>query len=268
MKENELVSIIIPTFNRPEFVIKAVESALNQSHQNIEVIVIDDASPNDIEPLLIQDGRIKVLRNLKNSGPCYSRNKGLEVAKGKYVNFLDDDDILYPEKIKKQLSVFNNSDIPNLGMVTCHAVDRRFGTEIFRYNKVKGNIYNKMIYRYTVHGTETMLFKTELVREIGGFDENLESSQEYDLLIRFTEKYNVDYVDEILTEEFESSDQISINFDKKINGAKYLYSKHNNRFKAIGKLFYLKMQLKLKVLILRFYIGKYFGVKAFNLLSR
>ncbi|MFA5668010.1 MAG: glycosyltransferase family A protein [Balneolaceae bacterium] len=268
IKENPLVTVIIPTYNRPELVQRAVKSVQEQTYSNIEIIVIDDASEKDIFNSLEGYENIRVLRNEVNKGGCFSRNRGIKEARGEYINFLDDDDILYPEKIEKQISCFQNSSDSDLGMVTAHALDKRSGVEQKKYNRVEGNIYKDLLSSYAVSGIETMLFKKSALERINGFDEQIASSQEYDLLIRFAEYYTVDYVDEILSQEFRSINQISLNFDKKKSGAKYLYKKHKNRFKSQGLYFWLKMKLKFNFLYVRFFVGKHFGEKAYRLLMR
>lgn len=266
MKDKPLISVIIPSYNRPALLSRAVESVIGQDYPNVEIIVVDDASEKDISSALERYPQVKLIENSENKGPCYSRNKGLENANGYYVNFLDDDDILLPGKLEKQVACFERSEDKKLGMVTCHSKDERSGRQKIKYNRVRGNIYKQLLERYAVSGTETLLFKIEAVKKVAGFDEELESSQEYDLLIRLAEDYTIDYVDEILTREFRSSNQISVNFEKKISGARYLYLKHDYRFKEMGFLFWLKLQLKLQFLLFRFRVGKVFGEKAYRFL--
>ncbi|MDZ7808721.1 MAG: glycosyltransferase family 2 protein [Gracilimonas sp.] len=268
MESNPLVSVVIPTYNRPDLLVRAVDSVQNQSYSNIEIIVVDDASK--IEPGKVLSGYkgLYFFRNSVNMGACYSRNIGLSKAKGDFINFLDDDDVLCPEKIEKQVDLFLTSKDDCLGMVTCHSKDERSGKTKIKYNRVKGDIYRKLLDRYTVSGTETLLIMTEAVKNAGGFDEQLQSSHEYDLLIRLAKNYTIDFVDEVLTREYRSVNQISTNFDKKIQGARYLYSKHDHRFKEIGYGFWLKKKLKLQILLIRFYIGKMFGENVYRMLLR
>lgn len=261
-----LVTVVIPTYNRPDLVLRAVESVLNQSYPNIEIIVVDDASDQNAESLLKKFDKVKYFKNRTNKGPCFSRNVGLKEASGEYINFLDDDDLIFETKIEKQIALFRNTSDEKLGMVTSHAIDKRSGKTYKKLNKVKGDIYQKLLRSYTVSGTETMLFKISYLKEIGGFDEKLLSSQEYDLLIRFCHRYTVDYVDEILSEENRSYGQISVNFEKKIKGARRLYKKHSWRFKEESILFWMIMQIKLYLLLFRFYAGKILGEKAYRIL--
>lgn len=266
LKTEPLVSIIIPTYNRPDFLKKAIESAKAQSYQQIEIIIVDDASDINVADQINESENITFLRNKENRGGGYSRNRGLKNARGQYINFLDDDDILYKDKITKQLKVFKNSSDPNLGMVTCHALDKRSGAELIKYNRVRGDVYRKVLSSYAVFGTETMLFKRSCLMEINGFDEALESSQEYDVMIRFAEKHTVDYVDEVLTEKYRSRDQISMDFNKKFNGARHLFVKHSYRFWDQGVVFWMVAMLKYLILYARFGIGKLFGEKIYRIL--
>jgi len=266
--KSPLVSIVIPTYNRPGPLVRAVESALRQSHKNIEIIVVDDGSALNLTSFEKKYPTVQFLKNDTNRGACFSRNRGLKLANGDYVNFLDDDDELFPEKIKLQIKKFHTSEIPNLGMVTCHLSDCRSGKKKVVRNKIRGNVYKKMLTGFAVAGTEAMLFKTSVFDEIEGFDESLESSQEYDLFIRASEKFSIDYVDKVLTRKNRSKDQISLNFDKKIQGARRLFQKYDSRYRDIGFLFQIKMRLKLYGLICRFYIGKWFGERVYRFTIR
>jgi len=259
-----LASIVIPTYNRPEHLERAIDSALKQTYENVEIIVVDDGSELNLKPFENKYPSVRFLKNKTNRGACYSRNRGLKASNGEYINFLDDDDELYPNKIKLQVQKFQSSPVKNLGFVTAHVLDKRSGKEIIKKNITAGSMYRQLLSGYAISGIETLLIKKECLLEIGGFDENLQSSQEYDLLIRLSENYGVDYVDEILSRENRSLDQISLNFDKKMSGAKYLFRKHDSRYREIGFLFWLKMRLKRYGLFGRYLIGKYLGEDAYR----
>lgn len=126
LKNEPLVSIILPTYGRPEFLIEAISSCLSQSHSRVEVIVVDD---NGIDSVMhhetkiivqgIKDDRIKYIYSDKNLGGSGARNLGLSNALGEFITFLDDDDIYYPNKIKKQLQIFDSE--PHLDICICGA---------------------------------------------------------------------------------------------------------------------------------------------------
>ncbi len=113
MNHNLFFSIIIPTFNRSAFILKSVESALNQEYKNFEIIVVNDGSTDQtIETLkTISDARFRVI-NIKNSERAAARNRGVEEAKGDYISFLDSDDIYYPNYLSNANKSLNIQGAP------------------------------------------------------------------------------------------------------------------------------------------------------------
>ncbi len=113
---NKLVSVVIPTYKRSSMLIRTIESVLNQSYDNIEIIVVDDNNDDnyrkDTENKLIKyisNPKIKYIKHERNLGGCEARNTGLKEAKGEYICFLDDDDIIYKDKIEKQVEFLENN---------------------------------------------------------------------------------------------------------------------------------------------------------------
>ncbi len=102
----DLVSIITPTYNCAKFIGATIESVLNQTYQNFEMIIVDDASKDNTEKVVksFKDKRIKYIRLSKNSGPAVARNRAMEEARGKYMAFLDSDDLWKREKLEKQIN--------------------------------------------------------------------------------------------------------------------------------------------------------------------
>lgn len=120
---NDLVSVIIPTYNRSQFVTQAIESVLCQTYPNIELIVVNDGSTDDTEEKLQPYMDRLTYISKKNGGISSAVNAGLRVAKGSYIARLDDDDLFMPEKTEKQLEVFEEN--PDVGLVTsgCFVID-------------------------------------------------------------------------------------------------------------------------------------------------
>jgi len=112
---NELVSIITPSYKSKRFISETIESVLSQTYQNWEMIIVDDVSPDNsneiIEEYCKKDGRIKLIKLEKNSGPAAARNRAIEGAKGRYKAFLDADDFWKPEKLEKQLLFMDENDL-------------------------------------------------------------------------------------------------------------------------------------------------------------
>ena len=106
------VTIMIPTYNQAKYISKAIESALSIDYSNIEVIVSDDCSSDNTDEIVksIKDDRIFYLKNKKNSGAAVSRNKALKMAKGKWIAFLDSDDLWKKDKLEKQIKFMKNNN--------------------------------------------------------------------------------------------------------------------------------------------------------------
>lgn len=106
-KSGELVSIIMPAYNCADFIGNAIESVIAQTYQNWELIIIDDCSTDNtlqiIKNYLRKDSRIKYYKLSRNSGAAVARNKAIDMANGKYMAFLDSDDVWFPEKLTKQI---------------------------------------------------------------------------------------------------------------------------------------------------------------------
>ena len=104
---NDLVSIIMPSYNTANYIEASIESVRHQTYENWELIIVDDCSTDDTDEVVrpfLTDGRIHYLKNEQNSGAAISRNRALREAKGKWIAFLDSDDLWLPEKLEKQVS--------------------------------------------------------------------------------------------------------------------------------------------------------------------
>lgn len=111
---NNLISIITPSYNSKRFIKETIDSVLSQTYQNWEMIIVDDCSDdnsvNYIRNLIKNDSRIKLITLEKNLGAAEARNKALEVAKGRYIAFLDSDDVWYPNKLEKQIAFMQKNN--------------------------------------------------------------------------------------------------------------------------------------------------------------
>lgn len=184
MNKSSLVSIILATYNRSKYISKAIESVLNQSYRDFELVIIDDASTDKTSEVLnsYNDSRIKIISNKNNLGFVKSLNKGIKYAKGKYIARIDDDDF-WPDssKLKKQVGFLE--DNPEYALVGCGIirVDSQ-GKEIKRYLLPEKDEDIREIMLITspfVHmGT---VFRKKAWDLVGGYDEKLHFSQDSDL---------------------------------------------------------------------------------------
>jgi glycosyltransferase involved in cell wall biosynthesis len=196
------VSVIIPTCNRSEFLRGAIASVLNQTYQNFEIIVVDDASTDNIFEIVaaFKDERIRFIRHDTNKGGSAARNTGILASKCDYIAFLDDDDEWLPDKLRKQMEILVASP-PEVGCVYtgCLDVDKASGKVIRqRIPTKRGNLSRELLIENCVGGTSAMLLKKVCLQRVGLFDENLPRSQDYDLWIRISREFLFECVPESL----------------------------------------------------------------------
>ena len=235
-----LVSAVITTHKREsEVVERALTSILAQTYPNIEVFVIDD-SPSDfagreqVKRIVekYKDRNVTYIAHDTCRGACAARNTGLKVATGEFIAFLDDDDVWKPEKIEKQLLGFIND---NVALVYCGHELYNVEQNIYKTAKTvyeKGNIIEKLMYFNFIGSTSFPLLRKKHLDEIGGFDELLASGQDYDVWVRLAQKYEVNYVEDVLVTYYvHGGDQITKNYKKRIDGQERLLSKNMDYLK-------------------------------------
>lgn len=112
---NNLVSIITPSYNSEQFIRKTINSVLNQTYQNWEMIIVDDVSPDNsntiIKEYIKKDSRIKLIELEQNSGPAIARNHAIDEAKGRYIAFLDSDDLWISNKLSRQITFMQERNV-------------------------------------------------------------------------------------------------------------------------------------------------------------
>jgi len=112
---SSLISIITPSYNSSKYIAKTIESVISQTYKNWEMIIVDDCSPDNaneiIDKYTKKDFRIKLIKLEQNIGPANARNKGIKQAKGKYIAFLDSDDVWLPTKLEKQVKFMQDNDL-------------------------------------------------------------------------------------------------------------------------------------------------------------
>src|SRR5690625_937415 len=157
------VSVIMPTFSPGPAIRTAVRSLLEQTWQNLEVIIVDDASPSEyrhiFDELAHLDPRIRVLHQQKNQGAYVARNAGLDVATGEYVTTADDDDWSHPDKIASQISVM--LDAPSVVATTSGHIRTTENLELRRLNSSA---------KYLQMNYSSLMFRKQIIDEIGGWD--------------------------------------------------------------------------------------------------
>jgi len=160
---HKLVSIITPSYNSQRFIKETIDSVLAQSYQDWEMIIVDDCSNDDsvkyIQKLIKDEARIILLSLKKNVGAAQARNKALEVAKGKYIAFLDSDDIWLPEKLEKQLAFMQKNN--HVFIFTSYTPISEDGTEEYSAIHVPSEIDYTGYCKNTIIGCLTVIIDKE-----------------------------------------------------------------------------------------------------------
>ncbi len=185
-----LISVIIPTYNRGWIIEEAIESVLSQIFTDFELIVVDDGSTDNTPDILKSYPEIKVIRQ-KNRGVSAARNTGVKASKGKFVAFLDSDDLWLPEKLQKQASFFEEN--PSAKICQTEEIWVRNGVRVNpkkKHLKPSGMIFEKCLELCLVSPSAVMISR-EVFDEADGFDETLPACEDYDLWLRLTCKYPV-----------------------------------------------------------------------------
>ena len=230
---NSKISVIIPTYNRAKLIGNSIKSVLNQTYKNLEVIIVDDVSTDNTKEIInkIEDNRIKYIKLRKKGGAANARNKGIKIAKGKYIAFQDSDDIFYPNKLENQLKTIikKDSDL-DFCKIKYIAVNRKsyFEPNIRQEKSIfSGKIYEEIISNGNFISTPSMLVKKNIIMEYY-FDSNLPMFQDYELILRMFPKVKISYTNEVLLELHKQKDSITRSKDRRIKGIELLLKKNFN----------------------------------------
>lgn len=195
-KVSPLVSIIIPVFNGSNYISEAIDSALNQTYKKVEVIVVNDGSTDNgaTREICKSYGDRIIYHEKKNGGVSSALNLGIGKMRGEYFSWLSHDDRYLPQKIERNLDIIQKSGNPMTIPFGNYAyIDRRGKRLKVTYVKEGGDrsgVYSVMM--GNLNGL-TLLIHKSLIDEVGGFDENLPTIQDYDLFFKLAIKYNKNF---------------------------------------------------------------------------
>ncbi|MCD6154734.1 MAG: glycosyltransferase [Candidatus Verstraetearchaeota archaeon] len=204
---NPKVSVIIPCYNGEKFIGEAIESVLNQTYQNFEIIIVDDGSTDGSKSVIktfLKDPRIKLIEHERNKGIPAARNTAIKASKGEFIAFLDQDDLWYPEKLEKSLDAFERGG-ENLGVVfsdvdieekdgsvtrrTCRKYDpAKLGREGFIRALFWGNFIP----------TSSAIVRKTCFAQMGLLDEQLYGSDDRDFWLRIAGTFEFHHIPEAL----------------------------------------------------------------------
>ena len=236
---NNKISVIIPTYNRENLIIKTIESVLEQSFTNFEVIVIDDCSTDDTPNIIaaLQDSRIRYIRLDKNSGAQVARNAGILSATGEWIAFLDSDDIWHKDKLKLQFKVLEENEFNEKLVIhtNCIILDEIQNTQHeWKMPVTEGNVYKLLLQRPSTL-FPSILTSKKILLLINLLDENVPSYQEWDTSIQLAKQCLFIHINKpLFTYIQHQNNNISKNKDIEIAGYHYIVNKYKADIIKLG----------------------------------
>ena len=192
------ISVVIPSYNRKEFLKRSIDSAINQTIQPFEIIVVDDGSVDGTETMIKSDYDFVKFIKQKNKGVSAARNIGIKVSIGEWICFLDSDDEWKKDKLEKQINAMKSN--PGYKFFHSNEIWIKNGLRINQKKKHKkygGDIFDKCLDMCRISPSSVMIDKT-VFDEVGNFNEDLVVCEDYELWLRISDKYRVFFIDEPL----------------------------------------------------------------------
>ena len=224
MNNTDLISVIIPTYNRAHLIKRSVDSVLNQTYKNLELIIVDDGSTDNTKEIIdsINDNRIVYVKQ-ENQGACAARNKGIDLAKGKYIAFQDSDDTWLLNKLEKQINTLkkNNADVVCSKMFIYGNLLRK---------KIPKNIKEGFLKKDTLPlgvSNGALLGKREVFLE-NKFDTTIKCIEDFEIALRIKEKHSIYFMDEALINYYIQKDSISSNNEILLKAWKMVINNNKN----------------------------------------
>ena len=192
------VSVIIPTKDRVDYVSQSIQSVLNQTYRNFEIIIVDGSSTTETRDIVenFRDTRIRCFMQRGKKSAASARNQGIRMANGQFVAFLDDDDLWLPQKLEKQIAALSQDDSYSLVYTLNTYVMQSDGKVIGLYNRpaIDGSIYPQILMRNTIGNFNGVLARRKCFeKEL--FDEKLRALEDWDMLIRLGRRFRFRPVD-------------------------------------------------------------------------
>lgn len=234
------ISVVLPTYNRGYIISRAVESILNQTFSDFELIIVDDGSTDNTESVVrtFRDPRIRYVKELHRGGAA-ARNTGIFISRGEFIAFQDSDDEWLPEKLALQAEAFRGAG-PEVGIVyTGFWKNTKEGARVYypsaSVRQKEGNIYEELLHGNFVTNQAAMV-RRECFYSVGGYDESLPGMHELDLWLRMAKRYEFTYIPKGLVVTHFTEDSITAHHEYRLKGREIIFSKHFEDFEKYPKV--------------------------------
>lgn len=211
-----IISVVIPAFNSEKTIRETIDSVLQQTFIYFEIIIINDGSQDSTLEIIeqIKDERIKVF-SFENAGGNISRNRGLKLARGEFVSFLDADDLWTSDKLKSQLDALRNNLDAQVAYSWTDYIDEHGNFLVAGIHITEnGDVYEHLLVNNFLENGSNPLIRKEVLVELGGFDESLDAAQDWDMWLRLADKYNFIGVPSVQILYRTTSNSLSTNLDR------------------------------------------------------
>lgn len=248
-----LISVILPTYKRPEKLDRAINSVLNQTYDNWELFVIDDNNQGDkfreetsefMENYITFDN-IKYIKHQQNQGGSAARNTGIKKAAGEYIAFLDDDDEWMPEKLEMSINKLEAAPVEYGVCFSNYYVVTSKRTFMPLRKKAVGDIYKQQLIQDHASPTSAVVAKQECFEKVGLFDTSLPARQDYDMWIRLARYYKFTHIKKPLVYIYRKTagkyKAISSNYKNSLQGTEIILDKIKDQLKEFNKKFEKKV---------------------------
>lgn len=232
--QNPKVSVVVPTYNRAHLISRAIQSVLNQTYQDLEIIVVDDCSEDNTEEIIknFKDNRLRCIRHHKNKGASAARNTGIKASRGEYIAFQDSDDEWFPDKLEQQINIINISP-PEVGVVYCGFYkiegDKKTYFPSDRYTQKEGTIHNELL-KGNFIGTPSVLIKKECFEKTKYFDENIPALEDWELWIEVSKYYKFKYLNKPLLNSYSTPNSLNLNKKNQLKAQEIILTTHLDDF--------------------------------------
>ena len=213
------VSIIIPVYNGERYVSEAIDSVLNQSYKDFEIIVIDDDSKDNTSNILRTYGKKIRWKSQENKGQASALNEGIKMAKGRYIAYLDADDVCLPERFENQVKYLDEHS--NVGLVYSdrYQIDENGKIQWIIKSQPHDNF---ILLQKNYIPRSAVMHKRECLDEVGLFDESITGDDDWDMWIRISEKFEMGYMDKPLVKYRVHGENISLTRPKRLDRGRYI----------------------------------------------
>lgn len=194
------VSVIIPVYNGENYIRHAVQSVVDQTYPNLEIIVVDDGSTDNTRNLVTNDFPSVLYVYQKNQGAAAARNLGIKKSTGEYLAFLDSDDIWLPEKITRQMeAIAKDPEIKIIHTNIKVKVDGQMQDTVYPTDHQAGRMFDNLLLQRGSVVCSTLLLHRECIEKVGYFDEELRTAEDVHLFLRLAYYYDFHFLNDALT---------------------------------------------------------------------